>query len=205
MHANVALVTPWFTINDKDGLLRILSKGDLLEFKREAYRHWAVCICVGTDPVVAHRTTGAKDGSGGGFCSVSSSSPKHSVIRMFTAIVDKVKGSPSNIDDDIGAIVADVLWDVLSEYRVRINNSRDKGRRPKIVADIVGTALESMDGGSDVIGCYHLLKNNCEHFANYCRYGEPISDQARDVVVRGGLSLAIATGMILLKLLLRLR
>ncbi len=28
---------------------------------------------------------------------------------------------------------------------------------------------------------YHLLQNNCEHFARWCRSGEPVSDQVRRV------------------------
>jgi hypothetical protein len=39
---------------------------------------------------------------------------------------------------------------------------------------------------------YHLVQNNCEHFARYCKTGVPGSEQVKDVA--GGVGAAIGTG-----------
>uniref|UniRef100_A0A2C9M2R2 LRAT domain-containing protein n=1 Tax=Biomphalaria glabrata TaxID=6526 RepID=A0A2C9M2R2_BIOGL len=69
-------------------------------------------------------------------------------------------------------VVVDDFWDVVGEDKAFINNDRDKkwsALQPDI---IVKNALEKIGQEG-----YNLICSNCEHFANFCRYGLSKSDQ----------------------------
>lgn len=53
---------------------------------------------------------------------------------------------------------------------------RKELKRKKSNAEIVATALSKVGEGG-----YHLLSNNCEHFANFCVFGQSVSTQIDDM------------------------
>lgn len=152
MISNVELVSPWYSANELDDFLSQLCRGDRLEFDRGAYRHWAICVTVGIDAHVVHRTG---DGSG--------------LLRASVVSSTRTR--------DVGMISLDSLLTVLSTHRVRINNFRDRRNPPKPEYAIVMRAVTAIDNEEEH-GLYNLVSNNCEHFVNWCRYGIRMSHQA---------------------------
>ncbi|KAF8017788.1 hypothetical protein BT93_H2860 [Corymbia citriodora subsp. variegata] len=51
-------------------------------------------------------------------------------------------------------------------------STRSRDKSPEEVVDIANELLES-----NGFGAYHVVTNNCEHFATYCRMGERASEQ----------------------------
>lgn len=62
-----------------------------------------------------------------------------------------------------------------SFYEVYVFDRKER-KRKKRDAEIIETALSKVGEGG-----YHLLYNNCEHFANFCVYGEASSAQIEEV------------------------
>ena len=54
----------------------------------------------------------------------------------------------------------------------------DKGKRPLPVNEIIQRAKSRL---GKYKGTYNLVSNNCEHFANWCRYGSNESQQVNIV------------------------
>ncbi|CAM4922036.1 unnamed protein product [Rotaria socialis] len=130
--------------------------GDMLEFDRGQYNHWAIYIGGG---YVIHRWNNDSD-------TEQSTSFLKSIMTNFGA------------QSDNGKIVKSKLFDVLKYgIKVRVNNYLDSERQPLDVQVILEKA-ERVVGqkGYDLICC------NCEHFATECRYGVPISRQVRQLV-----------------------
>ena len=90
------------------------------------------------------------------------------------------------------------------DRKIKIDNSTDKGldlapftprqdrpdvgfsqyHHPVIVKEETKCIIKKAtckETREDFLGKFHLLSNNCEHFANLCRYGVKRSDQARGV------------------------
>ncbi|XP_078314951.1 phospholipase A and acyltransferase 3-like isoform X2 [Crassostrea virginica] len=58
------------------------------------------------------------------------------------------------------------VWKVIRDSRVQVNNNKDWMLTPRSAAEIVSVALSKLGKIQ-----YDLLFLNCEHFANWCRYG----------------------------------
>ncbi|GFO11377.1 hras-like suppressor 3 [Plakobranchus ocellatus] len=73
-----------------------------------------------------------------------------------------------------GNVSIEKVFDMYNGKNVKIyvNNSRDAVLRPYPPAIIVKRAMSKL-GKTE----YNLYKNNCEHFANWCRYGRAGSTQ----------------------------
>ncbi|XP_012934727.1 phospholipase A and acyltransferase 2 [Aplysia californica] len=80
-----------------------------------------------------------------------------------------------------GVVREDDFWDAVGGDCAYKNNSRDNKSRPLPPDEIVKRA-KSMLGDAG----YNLLKDNCEHFANWCRYGETESQQVYKGMFAGG-------------------
>ncbi len=74
----------------------------------------------------------------------------------------------------------DYFWNILKNSYAYRNNSRDTDLNPFEKHVIVMRAYEKL-------GCdyYDLFSYNCEHFANWCRYNLPVSDQSEKVIKFG--------------------
>jgi hypothetical protein len=69
-----------------------------------------------------------------------------------------------------------------SEFRGRGHTIVVKSPKSFSKDEIVRRAMARRSGGSASADCaeYCLLTNNCEHFANWCRSGNHVSQQLRD-------------------------
>jgi len=129
-------------------VLAELSPGDLVQYKRDLYSHWAVYI--GHEKIIhLHGNTEAT----------------FSGVGLFSANV-------------VGQAVVkiDPFCSILRDSYAFRNNSKDSELRALNPTDIVLRAYGKV--GSEY---YDLLTYNCEHFANWCRYDLPFSDQATKV------------------------
>lgn len=130
--------------------------GDLLEINRGLYNHWAVYI--GGHEVVhltgLNRRKNQNDTRG----------------NFFTI---------SGIKYDTAAVSRESFWNVVLGSRVRVNNETCRGCPVRSDRDIVATALEFT---KQTKAEYHVLRNNCEHFATYCRYQRAFSRQSEAAI-----------------------
>jgi kelch-like protein 24/35 len=80
--------------------------------------------------------------------------------------------------DGKAQVVCQKLKEIVEGNVCRVNNLVKAAQRrqlvPKSVDDILKSAYEKLN---DVFE-YHLINNNCEHFATHCRYGSRFSEQA---------------------------
>lgn len=190
---NIGLISEWHELDtDHSALLTLARPGDLLEFQREAYQHWAVYIgdharvmenggtdddCI-VEPCVVHRANPADT---------------ENIQNMFSTSRSMSKGVHG-----IGAVVVESLRDVWGGSKVRINNRLDTSVHPFSSQTVVERALAVAHGESSLsYTAYNVVSNNCEHFASWCRSGWNISCQ---VARRGeqALKLAMVAGAALL-------
>lgn len=130
-------------------LLEKLELGDLVEYKREIYSHWAIYI-----------------GNG-------------KVIHLSGDLENELSGvgllcsSVANVTE----VRVDYFLDVIKKSYAYRNNSKDEEFTPLPPNQILTRALGK-------IGTHHydLFNFNCEHFAHWCRYDLPLSDQAAKVI-----------------------
>ncbi|XP_062596047.1 phospholipase A and acyltransferase 2-like [Saccostrea cucullata] len=132
-------------------VIRRARAGDLLEFNRGWYSHWAVYI--GNEEVVH---LGGIDNDG-----INGTLKSNHVFTICGKTFNKAVVKKEN------------FWKVVFDSKVEINNTKDKKCRPKPAHEIVREALSKLGE----IG-YNVLWNNCEHFAAFCRYGVNWSEQA---------------------------
>ena len=120
---NVGLVSEWYNIGvDTNSFLALLKPGDLIEFQREGYCHWAVYI--GDHALPA-------DGDDDNFlvvpCVVHRANPtdSESIQNMFSTSRSVAKGVHG-----IGQVVKEPLRDVWSRSQARVNNGMDNSLTP---------------------------------------------------------------------------
>lgn len=192
---NVGLISEWHSLrSDCNVLLSIAKPGDLLEFKREGYCHWAVYI---GDHVI--RDPQGDSGDAEDFlvcpCIVHRANPTDSenIQNMFSTSRSLSKGVHG-----IGAVVVEPLRDVWSRSECRINNGLDNTLQPYSSQKVAQRALSVANGENSLsLTAYNVVSNNCEHFASWCRCGWNISCQ----VARRGeqvLKLAMMAGAAIL-------
>ncbi|XP_045209807.1 phospholipase A and acyltransferase 3-like [Mercenaria mercenaria] len=128
-----------------------LERGDLVEFHRGVYSHWAVYAGEGK---VIHLAGDENDGLN---ANVNSGS-------LFTICGTRFRKAFVKVDD---------FWNVVCDSKVYKNNDKDKKMSPSKAEEIIERAMNMVGE----IG-YNVLWSNCEHFASYCRYGKSKSDQA---------------------------
>jgi hypothetical protein len=127
-----------------------LHPGDLVQYKRDLYSHWAVYI--GHEKIIhLHGTNDSLLGLSG--LVTSSNLIGQAIVKI------------------------DSYWDVtLNSYAYR-NNSNDYDLICLPSEKIIIRAYSRV--GYDY---YNLFSFNCEHFAKWCRYDLPISDQSMSII-----------------------
>lgn len=131
-------------------LLSELERGDLVEIRRNSYNHWVIYIGYLEDiHCVAHISTDA----------VESVTKKELRTKLMKTCAATVRSDP--------------LLTVTGADLCRVNNSLDAQRRPFPPTIIVERALQKLGTGG-----YHIVRNNCEHFAKWCRYNLRESNQS---------------------------
>ncbi|XP_072049744.1 phospholipase A and acyltransferase 2-like [Amphiura filiformis] len=73
----------------------------------------------------------------------------------------------------------DEISQVAGKSKVRVNNERDAAWQPLQETEILKRAQESLGKFG---GTYNAASNNCEHKANYMRYGKSESQQVINMV-----------------------
>lgn len=127
-----------------------LERGDLIQVKRKSYTHWVVFIGIFNDiPCVAHISTDVNE----------SATKREFRAKLLKACAAMVRSDP--------------FQNVVGMDLCRINNSLDAQRRPFPPSIIVERAIAKLGTGG-----YHLVVNNCEHFAKWCRYALRESEQS---------------------------
>ncbi|XP_022082947.1 retinoic acid receptor responder protein 3-like [Acanthaster planci] len=137
--------------------------GDRLEFKRVCgYSHWAIYI--GEHDKIEHAVIHFS---------------LHEGALIFSALTCSCSAGIASSQPEIRA---DSIETVLGNSgQVRINNSKDRDTAPFDTSIIVQTAKDKQK--SETQPKYSLLRNNCEHFVNSCRYNQTVSEQVNDAVV----------------------
>ncbi|CAF1003494.1 unnamed protein product [Rotaria sp. Silwood1] len=144
--------------------------GDMIQFIRTLYSHWAIYI---GDNEVIHRW-GDNDGIG------QTIGVWGNVTTIFGVQFNKAKITKSKISDVL-------------KYggKIRINNYLDSKWKPLPVTVI----LEKAHNATNQEG-YNVLYSNCEHFATDCRYGQASSRQVQ-VAVRGSIATGVFMAVVL--------
>jgi len=170
---NVGVISEWHRMGtDYNVFLMMVKPGDLIEFKRDGYCHWAVYIgehalAEDTDgeglipvlPCIVHRANPTDN-------------PDH-MRGMFSASKSLRKGVYG-----IGDVVVEPLRDVWRESSARINNGMDTSIPPYPGQTVVERALCVVHGEDrQSYTPYNVVTNNCEHFASWCRSGWSVSGQ----------------------------
>ncbi|XP_022108916.1 HRAS-like suppressor 2 [Acanthaster planci] len=148
----------WYEADDHDfrELEQKVRRGDRLEFDRGKYAHWGIYVgdYHGMEHVVIHF---------GKFKGGAASSEENTSGSAVSA-----SSKPEIRADSIRAVLG-------TSSKVRINNSMDKAKTP-LSADVVAERAKKMHRERVAID-YNLIKSNCEHFVNRCRYNYPTSYQ----------------------------
>uniref|UniRef100_T1JIE2 LRAT domain-containing protein n=1 Tax=Strigamia maritima TaxID=126957 RepID=T1JIE2_STRMM len=174
---NFGYKSRWYTFDNKEKLLILLQPGDLIEFQRGMYQHWAVYVG-------GSRSCKLKSLDGWYFTSdedspkvVHAGSPAHLNSR------NVIFGSMS-LDKrryGMGAVNVEFLYDVWKRSKVRINNEMDEWYRPFDSSEILirgEIRIKNQTG-------YNFITNNCEHFAVWCRTGVSNSEQSGEALLIG--------------------
>ncbi|KAM7403689.1 hypothetical protein PAMA_004229 [Pampus argenteus] len=150
-----------------------IKPGDLIEFYRGTFEHWAVYI--GGNEVVHLVPQGAEDDS-----------------VPFSNLM-------SVLDSGIAEVMRHKIWEVADSDRYRVNNLQDDEYEPRDRSIIVRDACSMV--GQRLPYC--LVSHNCEHFVTELRYGKPESRQVKTVAVIAGVTTAVVLGATLFSFLLK--
>ncbi|PAV63211.1 hypothetical protein WR25_02010 [Diploscapter pachys] len=133
--------------------------GDLIQFQKTYYTHWAVLV---RDKYIIH-----VQAPGGG--------KKGNVIIKKMKLDDYLKDNllPFELWIDVKMhVVAPV--EELGGCWASVNNNFDKVKKPFHVDEIIRRAEDMVGKKWD----YDLFQHNCEHFAHWCRYGIKVCKQS---------------------------
>eukprot|EP00096_Caligus_rogercresseyi_P002708 TRINITY_DN1495_c0_g1_i1.p1 TRINITY_DN1495_c0_g1~~TRINITY_DN1495_c0_g1_i1.p1 ORF type:complete len:185 (-),score=13.34 TRINITY_DN1495_c0_g1_i1:284-838(-) len=154
--SNIGRRTMYYDRSDLTVFLGRVQYGDLIEFDRGHYNHWAIYI---GDGLVTHLANSAEDWA----CSAAT-------FRSTNSTCDGVAAK--------GQVVVEQLADVIENSRYRINNYYDFEVEPADAAIIKkNIALETAKNLS-----YDLIAYNCENFVKKIRNGRSVSHQVDKAV-----------------------
>ena len=139
---------------------RELNEGDLLEFRRSFfYNHWGVYV-------------------GNGYVVHATGEPNYE--SYLPNSLNTMIGSSSALSGNVSCDVRkQPLEEVANTDLFYVNNLLDNDNESAFPPEEISTrAHDAWKKGSFK---YHLISNNCEHFATNMRYGEPISRQVEGI------------------------
>ncbi|KAK0065883.1 HRAS-like suppressor 2 [Biomphalaria pfeifferi] len=132
-----------------------LRLGDRVQFKRGLYSHWGIYIGQGKIiHLASHDNAEVKANSNS--------------THLFSIGGKLFNKAFVRIDD---------FWKVVGEYKAIINNTLDMKLRALSPEVIVQQAMKKIGE----VG-YNVITANCEHFTNWCRYGESKSEQSENAM-----------------------
>ncbi|CAF1165474.1 unnamed protein product [Rotaria sordida] len=154
---------------ENEDVLENAQLGDMIEFIRGAYSHWAIYVGNGC---VIHRW-GDHDGIG-------------KSVGFWGNLL-----TFSGTQFDKATILQSHVSDVLKlGGKVRINNYLDNKYKPLPVEVILDKARRALNQEG-----YNLVYSNCEHFVTECRYGQPNSRQVQIAVGASAVTGVVATAL----------
>lgn len=104
---------------------------------------------------------------------------------------DKVVNYQGDPEDETNPEKARIILSTLDQFANGDKVKADRVRKnPLPDEETVRRAMSFIGTG---LGEYSLVFNNCEHFANFCKYGKKISRQVKkDVTIAGSVLAALA-------------
>lgn len=104
----------------------------------------------------------------------------HGIYVSDDEVIQYASPKGSEISAPNALIISTTLDEFLKggEVEVRIYNDEEK-TKVRSKDDIVKFAKSKLGTG---LGEYDLINNNCEHFSNYCAFGEKFSNQVNDIL-----------------------
>ncbi|CAG0920115.1 unnamed protein product [Notodromas monacha] len=182
------MTSEWYNFFECDEFVCELSPGDLVEFHRQTYSHWAVYVGFPRD-FRQHPINESLDEKVAYV--VHRANPHDSDVLNFASR----STSMNKASHGIGNVCIEPLKDVMDRDKARKNNTLDQSNVSRNPDDIVGEAFAELRsqgyGNHEGSSCYNVLFNNCEHFANHCRYGERRSQQVDSVLNTSAAVLAV--------------
>ena len=104
----------------------------------------------------------------------------HGIYVSDNEVIQYASPKGSEISPETALIISTTLDEFLKggvvEVREYDNNELNKVRSKD---EIVKSAKSQLGTG---LGEYNLIDNNCEHFSNYCAFGEKKSNQVEDIL-----------------------
>ena len=104
----------------------------------------------------------------------------HGIYVSDNEVIQYASPKGSEISPETALIISTTLDEFLKggvvEVREYDNNELNKVRSKD---EIVKFAKSQLGTG---LGEYNLIDNNCEHFSNYCAFGEKKSNQVEDIL-----------------------
>ena len=86
----------------------------------------------------------------------------------------------NELDPSKALIISTTLDEFLKGGVVEVRDyNSEELKKVRSKSDIVKCAKDHLNTG---IGEYDLISNNCEHFSNYCAFGEKVSNQVNDIL-----------------------
>ncbi|KAG8549958.1 hypothetical protein GDO81_018562 [Engystomops pustulosus] len=137
---------------------RFPTEGDLIEYNRHAFQHWAIYVGGGK---VVHLTP------------LTVWSNPFAVLRGYLSVV---------AEETLDAAAAFIPNVPATDCDYRVNNKYDKRINPFHPLEIVKAARKEVGKKKK----YDLMENNCEHFVTELRYGKGFSDQVENVKEAAG-------------------
>ena len=222
---NEVHLSQWFEEKDKSAFYRRFCRpGDLIEFDRGSYRHWAVFVGTAIDfgqvlgdEVPFECSSCSRPGTNcrcDRFYVVHRANPGDSnALRFFSRSQSFAKGVLG-----IGSVILEAVDDVWGGSKARRNNQFDPSYPPipcnRILARAFRWFQKHAEGNSQKFNSsipileirirlpgagrddeYNLITNNCEHFACWCRYGKKESEQIKKGVLALGLTTVTAAAV----------
>ncbi|KAL2098178.1 hypothetical protein ACEWY4_007385 [Coilia grayii] len=146
----------WPEEEDSCSTTSTLTRGDLLEVQRSLFIHFGIYL---GDNKVAHLMP--------------------DIMPVLTMNEKKINTVVTNKRLILGCIYkkASIRLDTVEDFaygaRIFVNTLDGRMKTQALTQEDVAQRAEKLVGDTP----YSLLWNNCEHFATYCRYGSPVSQQ----------------------------
>lgn len=104
----------------------------------------------------------------------------HGIYVSDEEVIQYASPKGSEISPKTALIISTSLKDFLKDGKVEVRTyNDDELKKVRSKDEIVKFARSELGKG---LGEYNIIENNCEHFSNYCAFGEKKSNQVEDIM-----------------------
>ena len=104
----------------------------------------------------------------------------HGIYVSDEEVIQYASPKGSEISPKTALIISTLLKDFLKDGKVEVRTyNDDELKKVRTKDEIVRIAKSKLGTG---LGEYNIVSNNCEHFSNYCAFGEKKSNQVEDII-----------------------